>query len=688
MARQLEQNDLNLQLVSGRIPPSWNPQSERVYSFRKFRLDLELWVAATDMDANRQGPAIAMRLGGDARQLAHEIGVQELAQGRARLDANGQVEQITGVQVLLEALAVRYAPLQQEEQLAAIAAIMGFRRLQGESTDDICARFSLVTQRSVEVGGVDLPIAANAWILLTALGTPRSQWPMLLMATGGALPTTVQQFRALLEYIRRQGHMNDRGIDPVKSLGFTAWENEGPPEQNMWEESWAYHGQHQQTQSEPAHSYTASESWDEDVSSGNSQQDELDFTDCVGMSDNEVGEALYLAYAFAKRRWRKFTGGSKGSRGRKGSGKKGSKGRKGPFGKHYNQAPKAYTTDDYSSEQWDSATLDPWAGTAEPSQQSFKGSSKGKSRRGNPLGRDGKPLTCRVCNSTDHFAASCPQSSGKGSSGKSSFMTEVMQQHQASTDRVLQPQGFFAQAAPLPGSVSALFASAHEAGSRIIYDDGTVETLQSPQVPGAAPGRVPSSELRGTPGTAPKKVSFGLANFMWFEPTLLYHSSVRLQSGKEGLLVDCGAVGNLVGEAWCKRVSGIAKTHGHGSKETPLSKALSVGGVGKDSQEAHMQMSIPIALASGQLALYTAPVVVGSELPALLGLETLERFGALIDVKHRKIIVPGPGGYQIKLSPSSIAHTLEKAISGHLLWPCTEWDQQQKSKSSAAVIQL
>ena len=81
MARQAEQNDLNLQLVSGRIPPSWNPQSERTYSFRKFRLDLELWVAATDMDVIRQGPAIAIRLEGDARQLAHEIGVQELASG-------------------------------------------------------------------------------------------------------------------------------------------------------------------------------------------------------------------------------------------------------------------------------------------------------------------------------------------------------------------------------------------------------------------------------------------------------------------------------------------------------------------------------------------------------------------------------------------------------------------------------
>ena len=153
-------------------------------------------------------------------------------------------------------------------------------------------------------------------------------------------------------------------------------------------------------------------------------------------------------------------------------------------------------------------------------------------------------------------------------------MTEVMQQNQAATDQ--QPHGFFAQTAPLSGSVSALFASAQAAGSRIIYDDGTFECLQPSQTPGDPPKHFPASELRGTPGSAPKKVSFGLVNFMWFEPTLLYHSSVKLPSGKEGLLVDCGAVGNLVGESWCKRFSAIANPHGHGSKETPLSKAHSL----------------------------------------------------------------------------------------------------------------
>ena len=674
MARQAEINDVNLQMASNRIPPSWNPQQERTYSFRKYRLDLELWVAATDMDAARQGPAIAMRLGGDARQLAHELGTAVLVQGQVVADAAGQPMQITGVQVLLQELAARYAPLQQEEQLHAIHAIMSFRRHQGESTDDLCARFGIITQRATDVGGVNLPIPANSWILLNAMGTPRSQWPMLLAATGGALPATAPQFRAMVEYMRRQGHLNDRGIDPVKSLGFMTAHDDAPePWHEEQQQDWGYFEQ-RQSQSEPAMSYTASESWDEDLSSGSSQQDELDFSDLTGMSDNEVGESLYLAYAFAKRRWRRFTGGAKGSKGpRKGSGKKSSKGpRKGPGGKH---APRAYTTSDASPDQWHAAS-DPWhLDFAE--QHAFKGSSKGKARRGNPLGRDGKPLTCRVCNSTEHFAAVCPQSQGKGA-GKASFMTEIMQQNQASSDYVLQHH--FAATAPLPGSVSALFSAAQaSAGSKIFYDDGSVETLQQPQMPTTPPATA----------TSPKKtVSFGLLNMMWFEPTLLYHSSVRLKSGKEGLLVDCGAVGNLVGDGWCKRVASIALQQGHGSKETPLPKALSVGGVGKDSQEAHMQMSIPIALANGQLAVYNSPVVVGSELPALLGLETLEKFGALIDCKHHKIILPGPGGYQIKLSPASAAHTLEKAMSGHLLWPCTEWDLQQKGKPSAARLQL
>ena len=60
-----------------------------------------------------------------------------------------------------------------------------------------------------------------------------------------------------------------------------------------------------------------------------------------------------------------------------------------------------------------------------------------------------------------------------------------------------------------------------------------------------------------------------------------YHSSVKLSSGKVGLLVDPGSYGNLVGEQW---LSNAAERLGQLPLLTPRAAALNVGGVGKGSQ--------------------------------------------------------------------------------------------------------
>jgi hypothetical protein len=66
-----------------------------------------------------------------------------------------------------------------------------------------------------------------------------------------------------------------------------------------------------------------------------------------------------------------------------------------------------------------------------------------------------------------------------------------------------------------------------------------------------------------------------------------------------------------------------------------------------------------------------------SGLPALLGLEVLEFHGALIDTKHHRLYLPGPGGFKLHLSPGSHCLKLRKAVSGHLMLPCTSWDNQK-----------
>ena len=77
----------------------------------------------------------------------------------------------------------------------------------------------------------------------------------------------------------------------------------------------------------------------------------------------------------------------------------------------------------------------------------------------------------------------------------------------------------------------------------------------------------------------------------------------------------------------------------------------------------------------------TTNVVSDSDLPGLLGLASLESRKAIIDIGNRRLVFPGAGGYELKLSPGSTVMALEKAESGHLLLPCTEW---KKAKAVTA----
>jgi len=163
--------------------------------------------------------------------------------------------------------------------------------------------------------------------------------------------------------------------------------------------------------------------------------------------------------------------------------------------------------------------------------------------------------------------------------------------------------------------------------------------------------------------------------FPWWVPDLAFHALVRLKGNREGLLVDCGAVSNLAGDAWLKRISGIARAFGQGTKVTEAPEQL-VEGVGAGSSRITHTATVPIRTANGIDGTFIASIVQNSELPALLGLESLENNNALIDVANRRLVYVGKGGYELKLSPGSIVMQLEKVPSGHLLLPASEWKQR------------
>ena len=111
---QHEQDHFNLGIVSAKIPPSWAPERDKQYPLRTWISDIRLWAIGTDVEAAKQGPVAAMRIGGSAKELIRELDVNILSNGMAFPDGQGNLIPHTGLECLIRALNQRFGPVQQE----------------------------------------------------------------------------------------------------------------------------------------------------------------------------------------------------------------------------------------------------------------------------------------------------------------------------------------------------------------------------------------------------------------------------------------------------------------------------------------------------------------------------------------------------------------------------------------------
>ena len=720
---QDEVNGMHLAMTNSKVPPSWTPERDRQYPLRTWTQDIRLWAMGTDVDVQRQGPVVAMRIGGTARELVRELDVQVLAQGMMLADANGQLVQTTGLECLIRALHRRYAPLSQELEIHCLSEILLFRRHPGEDTDAVISRFELARDKALAGAGFDMSWVGFAFLLMSILGIHKTQWPLLLAPTQGALPNTEAQYQTFINYIRRQGHLTDKGVDSVKNMNFYT----GPEQQVESYAAMPY--QLASTWEQPEQSYAWTEPEYSEASSGNSGESEPDLSDLHAAPYAVAGEQLYLAYRHAKRRWRKFTGGFKrrtGGKGRrkgkgrfgKGSGGKSSFGKFGKGkgkGKHYFTGQPDYYDEQSEQTYWTEDS----SGWAESSWDQDEGAvylGKGKFKRGNPVGKDGKKLECTLCGSTEHFIAKCPKNT-KG-------MTHSQAQAQSQTGRtyhsIPNAQNSSASAAASSAAASSepmswgsdwgsriYFARPAEKHSMQTYSvielaDGTEIRLEesdalhsvveesddSPYQPlfeQSPPAQTIRNYYLPPDENSARSAQLSRANdtrslitrqfaFMWFMPAA-FHAQVKIVGGGPALLIDPGAFDNLVGDEWVKEATETAGQAGQGCAWQKLKNRLAVEGVGKDSNEATEEAIVPICLEDGATGTFKAPVIPRSKLPALLGLQSLTRQRVLIDVFNKQLICVGQGGYKLQLSPGSKTYKLYAAKTGHLMLPCQNWKE-------------
>ena len=161
--------------------------------------------------------------------------------------------------------------------------------------------------------------------------------------------------------------------------------------------------------------------------------------------------------------------------------------------------------------------------------------------------------------------------------------------------------------------------------------------------------------------------------------TTVYHTDTRLPDGRPSLLIDPGSRGNLSGSAWMMVGGELALKAGLRPRQTRRKAPLTIRGVGHGNQQCHYDCCQPLALrrldgsyVSGN---YTAPTVDHSELPALLGNQTLRNMRAIIDFGRMQLHTLGPGEATISLPNGSESFQLEESPSGHMVLPCGYYNE-------------
>ena len=86
---------------------------------------------------------------------------------------------------------------------------------------------------------------------------------------------------------------------------------------------------------------------------------------------------------------------------------------------------------------------------------------------------------------------------------------------------------------------------------------------------------------------------------------------------------------------------------------------------------------MPVCI-EGELRECQAPFLtdVGANVPGLWGLRSQRAMRTLIDAGGNCGFMPGPGGFEIKLSPGSRVVRCEDAVSGHMMVPVSDLESR------------
>jgi hypothetical protein len=194
---------------------------------------------------------------------------------------------------------------------------------------------------------------------------------------------------------------------------------------------------------------------------------------------------------------------------------------------------------------------------------------------------------------------------------------------------------------------------------------------------------LPSTYLDANEWSMPERRSSTLINHDEVERENVYHSETRLPDGRPSLLVDPGSVANLCGDKWAQECAKMALQYGLKPSQNKRARPLSVMGVGNGNQTCTHDCTLPIAMSRENdttvIGNFTTPVVANSELPGLLGLKTMRNNRAVLDMVNLQLHFCGPSDINLTLPSGTKSFQLEISPSGHLVLPCTNFENMHNN---------
>ena len=75
------QGNIDIAMGTTTVPPAWSPEIQDSYRVTDWEIDVHTWTLGTTVEALRQGPVLAQRIGGEARTLVRQVDPNTLAHG-------------------------------------------------------------------------------------------------------------------------------------------------------------------------------------------------------------------------------------------------------------------------------------------------------------------------------------------------------------------------------------------------------------------------------------------------------------------------------------------------------------------------------------------------------------------------------------------------------------------------------